>query len=66
MNNKEIVLDIIKKNPGIRKRYIAKELRTTVIGILSVMDELKNEGLIRSVYHNDPANLEFYDEWYAN
>lgn len=59
------ILEVIRKHPGIRKRYIACELRCTVFDLLDAMTHLRDEGLIRNVLHNDFLNMEYYDMWYA-
>ena len=62
---KEKLLGIIREKPGLRKRTIFWLANCPIIEGIKALDEMKREGLIRSVYHSDPANMEFYDEWYV-
>ena len=64
MASKQEIYEVIKNNPGIRKRYIAYELNTTVLALLDTMKHMVDQGMIRAEYHHDTANMEFYDEWY--
>ena len=40
-----MILEVIRKYPGIRKRYIACELGCTVFDLLDAMRHLQDEGL---------------------
>lgn len=62
---KDEILNVIQNNPGIRKRYIASELNCWVGDLLKPMSELEKDGLITHTTHNDPCNLEYYDQYYA-
>lgn len=63
---KEQILDILRKHPGLRKREIASYLGIHHFKIMSLLDEMEmvDHSLVRQ-YHHDPANMEFYDEYYA-
>lgn len=63
---KEAILKVIEENPGLRKREIAGYLHVHHFKILGLLDELEAEGKIRTVYHHEPANMEFYDRYYLN
>ena len=64
MASKQEIYEVIKNNPGIRKRYIASELNTTVLSLLDTMNHMRAQGMIRAEYYQDSANMEFYDKWY--
>ena len=63
---KEQILNILRENPGLRKREIASYLGIHHFKIMSLLDEMEmvDHSLVRQ-YHHDPANREFYDEYYA-
>ena len=63
---KEQILNILREHPGLRKREIASYLSIHHFKILSLLDEMEtvDHSLVRQ-YHHDPANMEFYDEYYA-
>lgn len=63
---KDAILEIIKDHPGLRKCDIGATLHVHHFKILNLLNELKSEGKIKTVYHNDPANMEFYDRYYLN
>lgn len=62
----EKILQFINSNPGTRKRYIASSLGVGVSNssFMRAMRNLTKEGKICYVAHHDPAQMEFYDEWY--
>lgn len=62
----EKILQFINSNPGTRKRYIASSLGVWVgnQAFLSTMHKLERDGKICHLTHHDPAQMEFYDEWY--
>ena len=64
---KERVYEYLKENPGTRKRDIASELHIWVCDkkLSNILYELLYEGRIFHRLHKDPANMEFYDKWYA-
>lgn len=63
---KEQILYILRKHPGLRKREIAGYLYVHHFKIMSLLDEMEkvDHSIVRQ-YHHDPANMEFYDEYYA-
>lgn len=63
---KEQILTILHEHPGLRKREIASYLGIHHFKIMSLLDEMEmvDHSLVRQ-YHHDPANMEFYDEYYA-
>ena len=64
MDMKTYLLNYIKENPGTRKREIPKWSANRSAMILA-LDELEKEHKIRSVTYSDPAQMEFYDKYYA-
>ena len=64
---KERLLQIITEHPGLRKREIASYANVWFLNseFMNAMYDLQDEGLIRRQTYNDPANMEFYDMWYA-
>lgn len=62
---KERILAIIKDHPGIRLREIAGILGCWNGDVVKPLWELKEEGLVRKEYFNDPANMDYYDMWFA-
>ena len=61
---KEQIINILRNHPGLRKREIAGYLCIHHFKIISLLDEMEQEGLLVRKYHHDPANMEFYDEYY--
>lgn len=61
---KEQIINILREHPGLRKREIASYMGIHHFKILKAITDLVNEGIIYSVYYNDPANMEFYDKYY--
>lgn len=64
---KEKIYAYIKAYPHCRSRYIASTLHVWLCDIeyLSALQELYKEGKIDCEYHHDPAQMEFYNEWYV-
>lgn len=60
---KEKILVYLVSHPDSRKRSIASEIGVWQcdINFLSAMRELERTGFIKSTYHRDYANMEFYD-----
>lgn len=60
---KEKILVYLVSHPDSRKRAIASAIGVWQcdINFLSAMCELERAGFIKSTYHSDPANMEFYD-----
>lgn len=63
----EKILDYLRDHPGARKREIAGHLRIWVCDeyFISVMHHLEHANLIRYETYSDPAQMEYYDKWYA-
>ena len=61
---KEQIINILWEHPGLRKREIAGYLCIHHLKIISLLDKMEQEGLVVKKYHHDPANMEFYDEYY--
>lgn len=61
-----LILDYIHAHPGCRKREIASAINIWQCDkhFLEAMAYLEKSGEIYTITHNDPANMEFYDEWY--
>ena len=62
---KEQIINILREHPRLRKREIAGYLHIHHFKIISLLDEMEQEGLLVSKYHHGPANMEFYDEYYV-
>lgn len=61
---KEQILKVLAEHPSARKREIAHLLHISHMKAVALVNELEEEGKIKSVYHHDSANLEFYDKYY--
>lgn len=61
---KEKILNVLCEHPGLRKREIANYLYCHHFTIISLLDEMKKDGLVITKYHHDPAQMEFYDKYY--
>lgn len=63
----ERILAYLHDHPGARKREIAGHLRVWVCDdfFIRVMHHLERANLIRSEIYRDPAQMEYYDKWYA-
>ena len=62
---KEQIINILQEHPGLRKREIAGYLHIHHFKIISLLDEMEQEGSLVRKYHHDPANMEFYDKYYV-
>ena len=62
---KEQILNILREHHGLRKREIASYLHVHHFKIMALLDEMERDGLVVRMYFTDPANMEFYDEYYA-
>ena len=61
---KEQIINILREHPGLRKREIASYLGIHHFKIMALLDEMERDGLLVRMYFTDPANMEFYDEYY--
>lgn len=63
----EKILAYLCDHPGARKREIAGHLRIWVCDetFLIIMHHLERAHLIRRGTYSDPAQMEYYDKWYA-
>ena len=62
----EEIVEFLTENPGCRMRTIASYIHKNPVGeVLPALYRLKDEGKVKSVYHHDSANMEFYDKWYV-
>lgn len=63
----ERILEYLKRVPGARKRDIADELGVWVCNglFMCTMNELLHKNLIKRKFHNDYANMEYYDTFYV-
>lgn len=61
---KEKLLKIIREHPGLRKREIASYLNCHHFTIITTLHEMEEDGLVRTVYHHDSAQMEFYDKYF--
>ena len=62
---KEQILNILREHHGLRKREIAGYLHVHHFKIMALLDEMERDGLIVRMCFTDPANMEFYYEYYA-
>lgn len=64
---REKILEYLKRVPGARKWMIASEIGCWQCDadFLHLIHSMEKEGLIYAVVHNDPAQMEYYDEWYV-
>ena len=65
MNEK--IINYLRKYPGARKREIAGHLHIWHCdhNFLRTMADLETDEKIRREPFKDPAQMEFYDKWYA-
>ena len=61
---KEQIIKIIFENPGLRKREIASYLGVHHFKIISLLNEMEQDGLITHKNYRDMANMEFYEKYY--
>lgn len=63
----EKILDYLREHPGARKREIAGYLHIWLCDgfFMDVMHHLERANLIRYEVYRDPAQMEYYDKWYA-
>ena len=61
---KEQIIKIISENPGLRKREIASYLGIHHFKIVSLLNEMEQDGLITHENYRDMANMEFYEKYY--
>ena len=63
----EQILNYLHDHPGARKREIAGHLHLWVCNehFLIIMQHLERARLIRRETYSDPAQMEYYDKWYA-
>lgn len=64
---REKILEYLRTNPGAHKRNIASFLKVWQCSFefLATMDDLYEDGLIRSEIYRDPAQMEYYEKWYV-
>ena len=58
------IINILREHPGLRKREIASYLHIHHFKIISLLDEMEQEGSLVRKDDNDPAKMEFYDKYY--
>ena len=61
---RENILRILREHPGLRKREIASYLNCHHFTIITTLHEMEEDGLVRTKYHHDPAQMEFYDRYF--
>lgn len=63
----EKILSYLREHPGARKREIAGHLHTWQCSheFLRTMADLEADEKIQRETFKDPAQMEFYDKWYA-
>lgn len=62
---KVAIVEFLEKYPGTRKHWLGQACGEWYINLLPLIRELEEEGKIYSEYYRDPANMEFYDKYYA-
>lgn len=69
MNKEELksaIFVALTEHPGIRKREIPLYVRgLNRRDAVLLVSELEDEGKVYSEPYSDPANMEWYDMWYA-
>lgn len=60
------ILNFISNNPFCRQRNIAAHLYTSITNqqFLDAMFKLYKENYINCYFFSDPANLEYYNQWF--
>lgn len=61
---KEKILNVLRNHPGLRKREIAAYVSCHHFTFITLLYEMEEDGLVATKYHHDPAQMEFYDEYY--
>lgn len=61
---KEKIIEILRDHPGLRKREIAAYVSCHHFTFITLLHEMEEDGLVATKYHHDPAQMEFYDEYY--
>ena len=61
---RENILHILREHPGLRKREIASYLNCHHFTIITTLHEMEEDGLVRTKYYHDPAQMEFYDRYF--
>ena len=60
---REQILKYVAIHPNCRARNVASHLHKWVCEISIEMHQMADEGLLKSTYHHDPAQMEFYDTY---
>ncbi len=55
------ILKVLSGHPNLRKREIASYLHCHHFTLITTLDEMEEDGLIKSTYHHEPEQMQFYD-----
>lgn len=61
----EKIVEELTYTPGLRMRYIESLANYPLAEKVKILSEMELKGLIYSCVHQDIANMEYYNEWYA-
>jgi Mn-dependent DtxR family transcriptional regulator len=60
---REQILEYVAAHPNCRARSVASHLHQWGPEVSIEMHRMANEGLLKSTYHHDAAQMEFYDTY---
>ena len=63
-NIEERIIEVVKANPGLRKKNIDWRIGVSKWDIIDLLYEMVDEGKLRIEHHNDWGNMEHYEEYY--
>lgn len=55
------ILKVLNEHPNLRKREIASYLHCHHFTLITDLNELEEAGLVKSTYHHEPEQMQFYD-----
>lgn len=62
---KERIIEVLRESPrGLRLRQIASRLCCNQFSLVSLMHEMRVDGVVDSRSNEDHANGEYYDIWF--
>lgn len=61
----EKIIEELRYTPGLRLRYIEALTNYPLAEKVKILSEMEVKGLIYSCVHQDLANMEYYNKWYA-
>lgn len=63
---KEKILNIVKEHPGCRLSTLASLAHESKTSVMKVLYDLEDESKVFRKLHSEPANMEYYYQWYAS